>query len=345
MKIAQPDKMSNYSGHSASVSVRSVLPVLAYLQSKQLDVKKIPELARIKAVSLDDIEARVPHALAISVWERASRLAGDEHIGLHVAECVRPGSFGALEYAIRSSHDLGAGINRLVHYHRVMHDIAEVRLETAGKSAILSHCLPVPGGAPQPVSEFIMAGWYLAFCRLTGVRLRLDEVRFAHARPASVLEYQRIFNAPLSFSHDRSELVFPAGFLELPMLESDAELQRLLESVVMTMHENLPASEGIIGQVLRLLRDELCDGEPTMEAIARKLCLTPRTLHRRLKEEGTNFRVVVNTARRDLAERYLREGRMTITEIAFLLGYSDANAFHRAFKRWTGHAPRSQPVS
>ena len=79
-----------------------------------------------------------------------------------------------------------------------------------------------------------------------------------------------------------------------------------------------------------------------MEAIAEKLFLTPRTLHRRLKEESTSFRLIVNTARRDLAERYLREERMTITEIAFLLGYSDAKTFHRAFKRWTGHSPRSR---
>jgi YesN/AraC family two-component response regulator len=85
-----------------------------------------------------------------------------------------------------------------------------------------------------------------------------------------------------------------------------------------------------------LLREELCGGEPTLEHLAARLHMSARTLHRRLAEEGTAFRRVVAEVRRETAERHLRASRLAIGEIAFLLGFSEASAFHRAFKRWTG---------
>ncbi len=89
----------------------------------------------------------------------------------------------------------------------------------------------------------------------------------------------------------------------------------------------------------RLLGEELCGGSPTLEHLAARLHMSARTLHRRLAEEGTTFRRVVTDVRRELAERHLREQRLAIGEIGFLLGFSEASAFHRAFKRWTGWPP------
>ena len=89
----------------------------------------------------------------------------------------------------------------------------------------------------------------------------------------------------------------------------------------------------------RLVAEELCGGRPTLEHLATRLHMSGRTLHRRLGEEGTTFRRVVADVRRELAERHLREQRLAIGEIGFLLGFSEASVFHRAFKRWTGWRP------
>ena len=89
-----------------------------------------------------------------------------------------------------------------------------------------------------------------------------------------------------------------------------------------------------------MIAEELCDGEPTLDRLARRLHMSARTLHRRLAEESTTFRQVVSEVRQELAERHLREGKLAIAEIAFLLGFSEASAFHRAFKRWTGLSPQ-----
>jgi YesN/AraC family two-component response regulator len=89
----------------------------------------------------------------------------------------------------------------------------------------------------------------------------------------------------------------------------------------------------------RLLEEELCGGNPTLEHLAARLHMSPRTLHRRLGEEGTGFRQVLAQLRRELAARHLHDARLAISEIAFLLGFSEVSAFHRAFRRWTGWRP------
>jgi AraC-like DNA-binding protein len=105
------------------------------------------------------------------------------------------------------------------------------------------------------------------------------------------------------------------------------------------MLQKLPKCEAATDAVRRCLVGELCNGQPTLQQIAPRLHMNPRTLHRRLDDAGTSFRRVLMELRRELAARHLTEDQLAISEIAFLLGFSEPSAFHRAFKRWTGHAP------
>lgn len=322
-----------------SVSIRAVKPVLAYLAARRHDPLASLQAAGVDPARLSDPEARIPHRAAIAVWELAGRLSGDPDLGLHVAEALEPGAFGAIEYAVRTSQTLGAGLERLFRYHRVLHDAAEVGLTIDGERAVLSHRLPLPGGAPRPVSEFVLAGWLLSTRRATGVDWKPLQVRFPHAEPGDTAEHRRIFRAPLRFEHGRSELVLPRRLLDLPMLQADPALQSIVEREVCTIHRGLPGAESATDSVRRLLGDQLCDGEPRLERLAYELHMSPRTLNRRLLAEGTSFRRVLTDVRCELAERYLQERRLAVGEIAFLLGFSEASAFHRAFRRWTGSTP------
>jgi AraC-like DNA-binding protein len=118
-------------------------------------------------------------------------------------------------------------------------------------------------------------------------------------------------------------------------------LQAIVEAQVVALLAKLPKAEATTDAVRRLLAEELPNGQPRLEQLAPRLHMSARTLHRRLEEEGTNFRRVLTEVRHELAVRHLVERQLAIGEIAFLLGFSEVSAFHRAFKHWTGHAPHA----
>jgi AraC-like DNA-binding protein len=327
------------SSRRISVSTRSVRPLLGFFRSRGGDVQALVRDEKIDPMVFEDSESRIRHDAVVALWNRVATLTGDPDLGLHVAEAIRPGMFGVIEYVARTSPTLGVGFERLFRYHRMLHDAAETRLQRSPSHAVLSHVLPLPGGAPRAVSDFVLASWLVAGRYVTGVAWKPEEVRFAHRAPADISEYRRIFDAPVTFGHQRSELVISPPIIDLPLVTADAALSSIVEAQASAMLEAAPAGEGAIDSIRRVLTDELCDGEPTLERVAKRLHMSGRTLHRRLKEQGASFRLVVGEVRLELARRYLRERQATIGEIAFLLGFSEPSAFHRAFKRWTGHSP------
>jgi AraC-like DNA-binding protein len=324
-----------------SLSIRAVQPVLAYLAARGYNHAAFLKAQGVDPAIFNDPETRLPHAVAISLWQAAAELTNDPNIGLHVAQGIRAGVYGVLDYAVRTCATLGEGLRRLSRYHRFLHDVAETRLRVEGGRATLSHFLPLPGGAPRAVSECVLAGWLLTSRQATGLNWVPLEARFPHSEPEDISEHQQLFACKLKFGCERSELVFARELLDTPLLKADATLQAILEAQVVAIIEKLPKGEATTDTVRRHLAAELGKGQPSVEQIAPRLRMSPRTLHRRLEEEGTSFRQILDEVRRELASRHLAERRMAIGEIAFLLGFSEPSAFHRAFKRWTGHAPRA----
>jgi AraC-like DNA-binding protein len=132
--------------------------------------------------------------------------------------------------------------------------------------------------------------------------------------------------------------VLSTADLQRRFLHADSGLSTVLEQRVREVIARLPPLETVSGRARAILAEEFDGGRPTAATIGRRLGLSVRTLHRHLRAEGTSLRAVTLELRRELSQRYLREGA-TIGEVAFLLGYSEASAFHRSFRRWTGRTP------
>lgn len=345
----RPDKNIDRNGHARmpaqlgkiSLSIRSVQPLLMYVTARGHDSSDFLKAHGVDPVIFREPNERLPHAVAISLWSAAGQLTKDTNLGLHVAAGIRPGIYGALDYAVRTCETLGDGLRRLALYHRFLHDVAETRLRVERDRAILSHHLPLPGGAPRAVSECVAAGWLLASRQATGLNFAPLEVRFPHCAPDDISEHRRLFGCTLQFGWERTELVFARELLNTPLVKADPALQAILEAQVVAVIEKLPKGEATTDAVRRQLASELGKGQPSLEQIAPRLHMSSRTLRRRLDEEGTSFRQILGEVRRELASRHLTEGRLAIGEIAFILGFSEPSAFHRAFKQWTGHAPHA----
>jgi AraC-like DNA-binding protein len=210
-----------------------------------------------------------------------------------------------------------------------------------GEEAILT-CDFVRGSerSNRVSAELVVTGVVITSHRSLGISQPPRGAEFEHDAPAYAPEYQRVLGCPVRFGSDATRVRFDRRLLDVPQIHSNAELFRLLESQADRSLGNL-ASQGTLSARVRALVIEHYDGtKPTMQAVARRLGVSARSLRRHLHEEGHTYAEVVDGAMADVARRLLYDSTATIQDVADRLGFSEPSAFHRAFKRWTGLTPQ-----
>ena len=165
------------------------------------------------------------------------------------------------------------------------------------------------------------------------------EVWFTHAAQGPAEEYQQVLGCPVLFERDRMALRYDDEALAAAARQHDPQLFRILESHAERVLAEMPAPATLRERVRREVVQRLREGEPAIAGIAEAMATSERSLQRKLQAEGVSFRDVVDEARHKLAVVYLGDQNLSLTDVACLLGYSEAAAFTRAFKRWTGQAP------
>lgn len=161
---------------------------------------------------------------------------------------------------------------------------------------------------------------------------------FTYPAPESAHIYTEYLNCPCLFEQPRCELVYESTILDQKPLMANALTSALMQETCDSLISQAKTAAGISGSVYRILMER--PGEfPGMEAVASMLNMTSRTLRRRLEDEGTSFQIIADDVRSSLAREYLRATKLSILDIAMLLGFSDAAGFRKAFKRWMGKGP------
>src|SRR5712671_7950863 len=165
-------------------------------------------------------------------------------------------------------------------------------------------------------------------------------IRFTHAEPSYRAEYDRIFGVPLFFSSHMNALLVDESFLNMKLPRTNPYLSEVLSARAEELLKSMEMSKTTRGRVENLLVPILHTGEASVETIAGHLGLSRQTLFRKLKAEGVTFGKILDEMRRKLALHYLSGKKISVSETAYLVGFSEPGAFSRAFKRWTGFSPR-----
>lgn len=315
-----------------------IWPYVRLARSYPRALPTLPDVG-LDAAQYANPDTRIPHRLAIDLLNASVASSGDSTLGLRAAELIEPGDFDVLEYAARSSATLRESIQCIARYTRLMHDAAEVTLEETRDLAILRY--RVTDGVPQPpatndfvTSVLVRHGWQYA-----GRKEPLREIQFTHAPTSYLLEYARIFDTKITFGAPRNAIVVSRAWLDTPLVRANPRVSAAFERQVRHLLGKLQENHSIAGRVRELLFAQLSHGDTSMESVARKLAMSVATLRRRLAEEHVSFSEIVDGLREELARRYLSEQEQATSEVAFLLGFSDVVAFHKAFRRWTGMTP------
>lgn len=315
--------------------------ILVGLVAAGVDAEAVFARAGIPVSELSEPDRRFPREKMTVLWRLAREASGDPAFPLHLVERIPHGSFGVLEYVARSSSTLGEALGRVIRYVRLLDDVAEIGFLRQKDEVTIVPRVTDAWPIPSDVMEALLAMTLRLARELTGDPSLLPRsVELAHPAPADCREHTRVFGLPVQFGARRSGITFAAAQLSLPVVKADPALSAILDRHAEELLRRLPPA-GTFGQRVRgLLAAELRGGEPSLGAVAAKLGVSTRTLRRRLDDEGTSLTALLDELRRELALRYLEEHDMTLDAIAFELGFADARAFRRAFKRWTGRAPR-----
>lgn len=326
------------------VSVRTLRLVVAEVERQGDDADAVLAKVGLGRSQLANVDARVPHELAVRCWLAAQSVTADPFFGLNVATHQDPRGLDLQAYAMFSSPTLGEGLRRVVDVHRLQHSRATLELERSadGGTAILRHRLPGERRLPRCIGEWIVATWLRAIREATGQRLDVSGVDFAHAAPSSPRQLDELrdtFGVTPTFGASRHELRFSAGYLSLAMADADPRLLAILDRHAQALIDALPAGDDLTDRVRSVLVHELGQGDSGAERVADRLHMSVSTLGRRLREQGSSYKALLAEVRHEMASRYLADESMAITDVAFLLGFSETSALTRAFKRWTGLTP------
>jgi AraC-like DNA-binding protein len=286
-------------------------------------------------------EGRLPVRQFVALLEEAARASGDDQIGLRLGYGHGTDSLGSLADAIVHAPDVAGAIANVSRYFHLHQEGACLELRIDGRNALITYCIRDAGILEYRQDAELSIVKMLNFARAaTGNRgWAPTAVYFEHPEPRDCGEHRRIFGAPVYFSQPYNALVAPREILAVRVNGADlgrlAQLHKLAESQASLPPQGDDLLAGVRQQILRGLRA----GGVSIEKVAASLDLSERTLQRRLGECGATFNELVERMRFELSQRYLRQDHLSLTEIGYLLGYSELSAFSRAFRRWAGVSP------
>ncbi|RBP03279.1 AraC family transcriptional regulator [Roseiarcus fermentans] len=316
--------------------------VVASLKEKRIDPAPLLARAGLESMALDSRGARVSAAAEANLIEFAAEAAADPTFGLNLGASESSDQAGLVSLVLSTTSCVRETIRLLPRYGRIVDESARFSVAfPSSQNAVIE--LRYSGQLRRNLkhaAEYQVAAFVRALRDFTGHDFSPVRVSFAHMRRDDARAFERFFRCPVEFGCEVDQLVLSKDTLDLPNRRADRYLLQTLQPFAdeETAARELPSQsfcEAVDNQVFRTL----ARGEPTVEIVSQALAVSPRTLSRRLAEEGTTFPELLTNLRRSLALQYIQEPGLSIDQIALLLGYSEVASFSHAFRRWFGHSP------
>lgn len=284
--------------------------------------------------------ARYPSKNMQALWRAAVETTGDPCFGLRAGRRVRP-SFHALGFSWIASQSLLGALRRLCRYHDVITTMPlSMHIDKVDGSYEMTIEYPDPQYSPEIASIDTLVMAIIQLCRYaTDATFAPLAVAFKRSERHSLDAYEEAFGCPVTVNAERVTLRFDRETLEKPLPGLNLELARANDSVVEKYLATLD-SQKVTSEVRELLITLLPSGQTNQSRIAKHMNRSLSTLQRQLSQEGTSYQEIRDETRRELATAYVRESKLSLSQIAYMLGFSDQSNFSRAFRRWTGVPPR-----
>lgn len=339
MSARQPPPAPRSASATPVIRVGGAAALLPLLERQGCDASALVSEAGLSISVFDDPDNVVPFAALCRLTKLAADRTGLADIGLRACVETSLASLGTLGYLVANSETVAHGLAALEAFLYVHDQGAMPVVAREGATAFLGYEALTPNlpGADQITFGALAIATNL-LRHLCGRDFRLMEVTIRYAAPPDTSLFRSFFDAPVRFDAERNAIAFDLRWLSTPVPNADPYLRRVLADRIQV--EMARSGETADDRIRRVLRSLVAGGRFSVDEAAAAFGINRRTLARRLSDQGTSFRQLLDDARHAEAQRLLGASAVTITEIAARLGYSDPTTFTRAFRRWAGTSPR-----
>ncbi|WP_437893353.1 AraC family transcriptional regulator [Sorangium sp. So ce124] len=326
-----------------TVSMAIVGRVISYAASRGLRHGDLLEVAGVSAESLTDADSRIPVTSFDALWAHLVRALDDPGAPIRLAARTRMEEMHVMGFAVMTSASAREALDRVDRYMVLLQDTPRwVTDTTTDRDAPFAemHRSPRFTLGARVATECSLAVYIRCFRQCAGVEFSPLRVCFRHAAPRDLAAHRDFFRCPVEFDAPRDGFAFPPSLLDLVPRDANPALSAFFHQHAEELRRRRVVDASPMSDRVRdVIAHLLASGEPSATAVARRLGTSERTLRRHLEDEGTTLRQLVGEVRRQTAEELLRESDTSMSEIAFVLGFSEVTAFARAFKRWSGRTP------
>ena len=299
-------------------------------------VQELLPAAGLQQNDLADPDARLPCAAYSSLLTRAQQIRFTPNLALRLAMLVPIGAYPLLDYLVLTSDSVGEGLQQLARYFRLVGN--PVALEARKGMDAMDMVMT---GAAMPFSVEYPAALMLLHMRAeTEGKFAASRVTFMH-RPDDIGEFERMLGCPVVADAQWNGVSISRDVWRLPLRRRDGVLRGVLERQADQTLAREPEPNDPEAEVRRVIAWKIGNGGTRIQAVARQMATSPRTLQRRLAAGGVSFQELLDDVRKEAAGQRVAHSALSICEIAYLLGYSEPGPFHRAFRRWFGETPQA----
>lgn len=334
--------MNTRSARELTKLARIPLFLLDYAEQQGLDRAVLMDASSLTEHDLEDPDSRIHLRIVIRLWREIIERLDEPTLGLSVGRSITAIRLGLVGYAMQNSADLLEAVRCLARYYRILseavwfditQDDARTTLTYSAHPMLTALRHPIEA----PVAALVTVARELSNQPIVPIKVELPFPK--HGSPQS---FHSAFGVQPRFDSVATAIVFSNEQMKLPVAGSDPTLGGYLTKLAEITLQSMRSPEHDFAQQVReTLWAMLPQGKPDLWRTAKRMSISPRTLQRRLREEGSSFSSVLEDLRRGLSEELLADRKLAIAEVAFLLGYSEPSAFQRAFRRWHDTSPRS----
>ncbi|MFW1763038.1 AraC family transcriptional regulator [Acinetobacter calcoaceticus] len=306
------------------------------LEKAGVDSQPLLKQAGLDVQALNDPDARYSLKNTANLWKLAVQATQDSCFGLKVASQVNQNTFHVLGHSLITSTTLKEMFLRIIRYFRIVTDIPELEFYGEGKNHYFVIHVPdevQPESIDAFISVFIRSSRALQSSVFSPLRIELRR-----SEPQDLETFQSILKAPIVFNAPKDMIVFDTATIEQPLDGGNPSLTQEYDEIINRYLARFD-KENILARVKVKLIEKLSTGDFQQQDVAKSLGLSIRSLQRKLSAENTSYSELLDNTRHELALSYIKNSSHNITEIAYILGFTDVSSFTRAFRRWTDLSP------